>query len=88
MAFNDSSMLIDAAVQGVGVTIARGELAEGDIAAGRLVRLFEQEVEGDDSGFGYYLTWRPDSRKLAIIERFRDWAVSEMAAPSGAMSAA
>jgi LysR family glycine cleavage system transcriptional activator len=77
--FDDSAMLLDAAVQGLGVAIARSELAERDLAAGALVRLFEAEVAPAAASYGYYLVWRPDSRKTALITRFRDWLRNEVA---------
>jgi len=70
----DSAMLVDAAVQGLGVALGRSGLVEPDLAAGRLVRPLEGGVA---SGLGFYLVWRADSRKLARIQALADWLVAE-----------
>jgi LysR family glycine cleavage system transcriptional activator len=73
--FSDSAILIDAAVQGLGVALARSGLVERDLRAGRLIRPFPEEV---DPEAGFHLVWRADSRKLRRIEAFRDWLLQEV----------
>jgi LysR family glycine cleavage system transcriptional activator len=77
MVFDDSSLLLDAAAQGLGVALARESLAEDDLRSGRLVQPFPHAVGAD---YGYYLVWRADSPKLPAIRRFRDWIRGEVAA--------
>jgi LysR family glycine cleavage system transcriptional activator len=76
LVFEDSAMLLDAAVQGMGVALARSGLVGEDLRSGRLVRLFADELCAD---MGYFLVWRADSPKLARIHRLRDWLVAEAA---------
>jgi LysR family glycine cleavage system transcriptional activator len=73
---DDSSLLISAAVGGMGVALARASLAEEEIRQGRLVRPFPVSLETE---LGYFLVWRADSPKLAAIGRFRDWIAAEAA---------
>jgi LysR family transcriptional regulator, glycine cleavage system transcriptional activator len=54
--FTDASMLIQAAVAGQGVALARAVLARDEIRQGRLVRLFEQHVPIEQA---YYLVYPP-----------------------------
>ncbi len=76
LVFEDSAMLLDAAVQGMGVALARSGLIGEDLRSGRLVRLFADELCAD---MGYFLVWRADNPKLARIHRLRDWLVAEAA---------
>ena len=72
----DSALIIEAAVQGLGAALARSSLAEQDLKGGRLVRAAPGEV---DTGMGYYLVWRADSRKLDRIAAFKAWLDAEVA---------
>jgi LysR family glycine cleavage system transcriptional activator len=72
--FDDSAVVLDAAANGLGVALARRSLSEHDLETGRLVKPFPEELGAE---YGYYLAWRPDSRKLPIIEQFRDWMLRE-----------
>ncbi|MDO1560173.1 transcriptional regulator GcvA [Brevundimonas sp. 2R-24] len=74
LVFDDSSDMLDAAVEGLGVALARSALAQPDLRSGRLVRLFDIDHAVD---WGYFVVWREDSLKRVLIERFRDWLVEE-----------
>jgi LysR family glycine cleavage system transcriptional activator len=73
---NRASMLIDAAIDGQGVALARTTLAAWDLIGGRIVRPFD-------------LSWRPAgtywiaspkaTAKEAKVSRFRDWLLAEAA---------
>jgi LysR family glycine cleavage system transcriptional activator len=76
LVFEDSAMLLDAAIQGMGVALARSGLVGEDLRSGRLVRLFADELCAD---MGYFLVWRADNPKQARIHRLRDWLVAEAA---------
>ncbi len=74
--FSDSAMLINAAVEGLGVALGRSALASGDLEAGRLVRPFELSLQ---TAFGYYIVYpqrRDDRPKITV---FRDWLLEEAA---------
>lgn len=76
LGFDDTSMMLDAAAQGLGVALARSGLSERDLRDGRLVRPLEGAVEIDT---GHHFVWRGDSPKLARILKLRDWFVAETA---------
>jgi LysR family glycine cleavage system transcriptional activator len=73
---NRASMLIDAAIDGQGVALARTTLAAWDLISGRIVRPFD-------------LSWRPAGTywimsprapaKVEKVSRFRDWLLGEAA---------
>lgn len=78
--FSDSAMLVNAAVEGLGVALGRSALAAGDLEAGRLIRPFELSLP---TAFGYYIVYperRADRPKIAA---FRDWLLEEAAAGEG-----
>lgn len=69
--FNQSSLVIEAAVAGRGVALAKRTIASADLAAGRLVAPFA----GPDApvGFSYFLVW-PAGRELSPAQgTFVDW---------------
>ena len=69
--FNQSSMVIEAAVAGRGVALAKRTIAEADLNAGRLQVLFDEKDKPLD--YGYYLVW-PQSRDPSPAQlRFMDW---------------
>jgi LysR family transcriptional regulator, glycine cleavage system transcriptional activator len=72
---SDSAMALEAAASGQGVALARRLFAEHDLASGRLVRLFDIEVE---DVYGYFLAWRIGSRLAPPAEAFRDWVRGEL----------
>jgi LysR family glycine cleavage system transcriptional activator len=76
--FDDSTMLLEAATQGLGVALARGGLIERYLSAGRLVRPL---AGGIASNLGFFVVWRADSRKLKRIQALRDWLIAEAAIP-------
>lgn len=72
--FNQSSLVIEAAVAGKGVALAKATLAGADLKAGRLVKPFEGTLPVD---FAYYIVCpkaRLESRKGMA---FRDWLLEE-----------
>ncbi|WP_296818811.1 transcriptional regulator GcvA [Brevundimonas sp.] len=79
--FDDSSALLDAAVSGLGAALARSGLAGYDLDSGRLIRPFP---EARQEPWGYFIVWREDSPKQAVIQRFRDWLGAEFARERGA----
>ncbi|MBV9521885.1 MAG: transcriptional regulator GcvA [Alphaproteobacteria bacterium] len=72
--FSDSSMVIWAAVEGQGVAIARSALAADDLAAGRLVRPFDQSVPGTSP---YWLVCPEAIAERPKIVAFREWLLAE-----------
>ena len=72
--FNDSELVIQAAIAGHGVALARSVLVADDLAAGRLVRPFKQSLPVD---FAYWVVAPAHHLERPKIRAFRDWAVAE-----------
>jgi LysR family glycine cleavage system transcriptional activator len=78
--FSHSNLVIQAAVEGQGVAIASDALAGDDLRAGRLIRLFDQSLPGDQS---YWLVYPEGAAIRPKVVAFRDWILAE-AAPGAA----
>lgn len=73
--FSYADHALQAAVDGHGVVLGRLSLARDDLAAGRLVQPFGQELPSE---FGYYLV-RPDrDPEPRMVTVFRDWILREI----------
>jgi LysR family glycine cleavage system transcriptional activator len=72
----DSSMLVEAAVRGQGVAMARWSLAVDDLAAGRVVLPFPK-VAPMPTGRAYYVAAPRDRLERAPVAAFRDWLAAE-----------
>jgi LysR family transcriptional regulator, glycine cleavage system transcriptional activator len=73
--FNQASMVLESAILGRGVALAKSTLAEADITAGRLVRLFSTEVPVN---FAYYIVAPKSKLNLPKVSFFRDWLRSQV----------
>ncbi len=82
--YTDSSMVIQAAVEGQGVALGRSALASADLAQGRLVKPFEVALP---ASFAYYVAMPPGARENAKVEAFVDWKLA-MAAEDESILAA
>ncbi len=72
--FTQSSLVLEAALHGRGVALAKATLAASDLQAGRLVRLFDDTTPLD---FAYYVVG--PARKLALpkVAAFVEWLRTE-----------
>ena len=77
---NNSAAVLQAAVDGQGVALARSVMAHDDLAAGRLVRLFPQVRL--DSALAYYVVYRPECIAQPKVAAFRDWLLREAHGPA------
>ena len=68
--YDDDSMLLQAAIAGQGVTLARTVSAQDDLDAGRLVRPFDISVL---SAFQYHFVCPVDRLEDPNVQAFRDW---------------
>lgn len=75
---NNSAAVLQAAIEGQGVALARSIMAHDDIVSGRLVRLFP-EIELP-SALVYYVVYRPECAALPKLLAFREWLFDEAAA--------
>jgi LysR family glycine cleavage system transcriptional activator len=72
---NNSAAVLQAAIDGQGVALARSVFARDDVAAGRLVRLFPEIVR--PASLAYYVVYRPECAALPRLVAFRDWLLRE-----------
>ncbi len=82
--FNQSSLVIEAAVGGRGVALAKRTLAQDDLDAGRLVVPIEAPTAVD---FAYYLVHPKVKGRLPQVKAFIGWITSEAAAHEAALAA-
>ena len=74
--FSDAAMAIQAAIAGQGVALGRPALVVEDLAAGHLVRPFEQQIK---NRYSYYLVCAKTSADQPKQRAFRDWMLEEIA---------
>ena len=72
--FSNSSLALEAAMDGMGVALALRPLLTHDIAAGRLVVPFDVAVP---SGYAYYAVTTAAAAERMIVKRFREWLLEE-----------
>ena len=72
--FTDSSFLIQAAIAGQGVALARSALVQDDLDNGNLVRPFELSLSVE---FAYYLVCPEEVEDQTKIVAFRNWIIAE-----------
>lgn len=82
--FSDSSMVVQAAVEGQGVALARSVLSATDLAAGRLVKPFDVSLP---ARWAYYFVCPVATRDNPRIAAFRDWLLAEARLTPGAVAA-
>lgn len=77
MKINNSAAVLQAAMDGSGIALARSVMAHDDLAAGRLVRLLPGiRLE---SRLAYHVVYRPEQARLPQLIAFRDWLLEEAA---------
>ena len=69
----DSAVLLEAAIDGQGVALARHLLAAKDLELGRLIRLDESRVPLDR---GLYFVCRPGDQERITVRIFKKWLMS------------
>lgn len=74
--FSDAAMAIQAAIAGQGVALGRAALVVEDLAAGHLVRPFEQQLK---NRYSYYLVCAQASADQPKQRAFRAWILEEIA---------
>nr|WP_315594910.1 transcriptional regulator GcvA [uncultured Cupriavidus sp.] len=77
MKINNSAAVLQAAVEGQGIALARSVMAREDIASGRLVRLFPEISFA--SPLAYFIVYRSECANLPRLVAFRDWLLDEVA---------
>lgn len=77
MRINNSAAVLQAAIEGHGVALARSVMAHDDLVSGRLVRLLPQVT--CPSALAYHIVYRPEGATSARLLAFRDWLLAEAA---------
>jgi len=77
--FSQTSLAIQAAIDGHGVALGDSTLVGDDLAAGRLVKPFELALKSP-AQFAYHLITRRDTADRPMIKTFRNWILAEAAA--------
>lgn len=72
--FNQSSLMVQAAIHGQGVALARSAIAELELDTGRLVRPLDIWL---NSPFALYFVCLPERAEEPKIAAFRDWLMAE-----------
>ena len=81
--FNQSSLVIEAAVGGRGVALAKRALAQADLDAGRLVAPFQIATAVD---FAYYVVHPKAKGRLPQVKAFVAWLIAEAEAHQAALA--
>ena len=68
--FSDSNLMLAAAIAGQGIAIGRSSLVSADIAAGRLVRLFDVIAPSE---YAYYMVTASGKKKSPTVLAFELW---------------
>lgn len=76
LVFQDSSMLVRAAVDGQGIALARHAIVQSDVASGHLIRLFDIALPCPSS---YYLVYPVAALEKPQVKAFRRWLLDEIA---------
>jgi LysR family glycine cleavage system transcriptional activator len=76
LVFQDSSMLVRAAVEGHGIALGRHSIVVNDILSGDLVRLFDVTIPCSES---YYFVCPPGNAQKPQVQAFRNWLFEEIA---------
>jgi LysR family glycine cleavage system transcriptional activator len=77
LSFNSSNLMIQAAIDGLGIALSQGVLSGDDLAAGRLVRPFKLTVQSDA---GYFFVTPKGATARPKVAAFRAWLLDEAAA--------
>lgn len=75
MQVNNSAAVLQAAVEGRGIALARSVMARDDVTSGRLVRLFPSVSVA--SALSYYIVYPPANGTLPRLLAFKAWLLAE-----------
>ncbi|WP_120496147.1 transcriptional regulator GcvA [Kiloniella sp. EL199] len=75
--YNDSSLILQAAIEGQGVALGRTSLTYDDLKAGRLVCPFGPRAP---SSYQYYVVTPQSTSEITKIKVFREWLLAEATA--------
>ncbi len=73
--YGDQTLLLAAAIAGLGVALARASFVAADLESGRLVRLFSRSVP---TRYSYFIVYPPRSERLGKIQVFQEWLLEQV----------
>lgn len=76
MHFGQTSLTVQAAIDGHGVALGDSNLVADDLASGRLVKPFELSLRAP-SQFAYHIVSPLDTMQNPLVEAFRQWCLGE-----------
>ena len=74
--FRQTSLTLQAAIDGLGVALGETNLVSGDLAAGRLVKPFELALNAPPQ-FAYYVVTPRNPQANPLVPLFRNWCFDE-----------
>src|SRR5215475_6402210 len=77
LSFNYSSLMIQAAIDGLGVALTEEALVRDDLANGRLVKPFDIDMPSE---YAHYVVTPEATAERAKVRAFREWLLAEIAA--------
>ena len=80
--FSQTSLALQAAIDGHGVALGDSTLVGDDLASGRLVKPFELALRSP-AQFAYHLITRRETAERPMTKAFRNWIIAEAAASQG-----
>jgi LysR family glycine cleavage system transcriptional activator len=81
LSFNYSNLMIQAAIDGLGVALAQEALVRDDLASGRLVKPFDIDMPSD---YANYVVTPEATAERPKVKAFREWLLAEIAASEAA----
>ncbi|MCW6033652.1 LysR substrate-binding domain-containing protein [Pantoea sp. JK] len=73
--FNQTALALEAAISGQGIALTSPHFVQNDLASGRLVPAFPQQMTMDA---GWYLVWPRRRREQAPVMAVRDWLLAQV----------
>jgi LysR family transcriptional regulator, glycine cleavage system transcriptional activator len=74
--FGQTSLVVQAAIDGHGVALGDSSLVADDLAAGRLVKPFELSLRAPPE-FAYHVITRTDTTDAPLVDQFRAWCLEQ-----------
>ncbi len=74
--FSQTSLAVQAALNGQGVALGDSNLVADDLAAGRLVKPFELSLRAPPQ-FAYHVISPIETADTPMVKAFREWALTE-----------
>jgi len=78
---NNSATVLQAAMDGQGLALARSVMVKDDLDAGRLIRPFADKGVDCPLTQAYYVVYRPECGELGKVQAFRDWLLAQARHP-------